>query len=63
MLECSDHADQGSAVPGKGNYYSPYILEGWLIAGRHRTYLPFTSYVVSLIAFEEARLAFAATDF
>ena len=29
-----------------GNNYSPRDLDGWLIAGRHRTFLPFSSYVV-----------------
>jgi hypothetical protein len=46
MLEFVDHPDMPAA--GKASYYSPYILEGWLIAGRHRTFLPFTSYVVNL---------------
>jgi hypothetical protein len=46
MLEYSDLVDQTAAALGKGSFYSPYILEGWLIAGRHRTFLPFTSYVV-----------------
>ena len=28
------------------NGYSPYMLEGWLLVGQHRTFLPFPSYVV-----------------
>jgi hypothetical protein len=52
MLEYSDHQDQGLSVTGKSSYYSPYILEGWLIAGRHRTFLPFTSYIVSGFSFK-----------
>ena len=29
------------------NGYSPYELEGWLLVGQHRTFLPFPSYLVS----------------
>ena len=28
------------------NGYSPYELEGWLLVGQHRTFLPFPSYLV-----------------
>ena len=30
------------------NGYSPYLLEGWLLVGQHRTFLPFPSYVVRI---------------
>jgi len=37
--------EDGQTNPG----YSPYLLEGWLIVGRHRTFLPFPSHVTSVI--------------
>lgn len=39
--------DQQGALDKMYNGYSPYLLEGWLLVGQHRTFLPFPSYVVS----------------
>ena len=33
----------------EGSIYSPYLLEGWLIVGKHRTFLPFQGSVTSVI--------------
>jgi len=33
---------------GERFVYSPHALDGWLIVGKHRTFLPFPSYVVRL---------------
>ena len=35
----------GAAV---GAPYSPHLLDGWLGAGKHRTFLTFPSYIVSI---------------
>ena len=35
----------GQAV---GTPYSPRLLDGWLGAGKHRTFLTFPSYIVSI---------------
>ena len=31
-----------------GTPYSPHMLDGWLGAGKHRTFLTFPSYIVSI---------------
>eukprot|EP00092_Neocalanus_flemingeri_P027151 GFUD01029445.1.p1 GENE.GFUD01029445.1~~GFUD01029445.1.p1 ORF type:complete len:526 (+),score=174.43 GFUD01029445.1:44-1621(+) len=38
----------GQAV---GTPYSPHKLDGWLGAGKHRTFLPFPSYITSIIEY------------
>jgi len=38
----------GQAV---GTPYSPHRLDGWLGAGKHRTFLPFPSYITSIIEY------------
>eukprot|EP00095_Tigriopus_kingsejongensis_P006424 maker-scaffold469_size162558-snap-gene-0.29 protein:Tk06424 transcript:maker-scaffold469_size162558-snap-gene-0.29-mRNA-1 annotation:"cdk5 and abl1 enzyme substrate 1 isoform x2" len=43
----TDQAVRGSISSG----YSPHELDGWLIAGKHRTFLPFPSYVTSIIEY------------
>ena len=46
----------GWGVPN-GTPYSPHTLDGWLGAGQHRTFLPFSSYMVSqLYYFKKTRL-------
>ena len=39
-----------------GNPYSPHTLDGWLGAGKHRTFLPFSSYLVSFFGFKKSDL-------
>ena len=39
-----DFGDHRAGAPSL--VYSPHALEGWLIAGKHRTFLPFSSHVV-----------------
>ena len=34
-----------------GSPYSPHTLDGWLGAGKHRTFLPFPSYITSIIEY------------
>jgi len=34
-----------------GTPYSPHTLDGWLGAGKHRTFLPFPSYITSIIEY------------
>ena len=41
----SEEAGWGLAV---GSPYSPHLLDGWLGAGKHRTFLTFPSYIVSI---------------
>ena len=34
-----------------GTPYSPHLLDGWLGAGKHRTFLTFPSYIVSSLLY------------
>ena len=52
----SPRSGRGTPVPEDttwgqaiGMPYSPHKLDGWLGAGKHRTFLPFPSYIVSKI--------------
>ena len=45
IIEISDE-NEPSVLDTMYNGYSPYLLEGWLLVGQHRTFLPFPSYVV-----------------
>ena len=38
--------ESGSWGVPMGTPYSPHTLDGWLGAGKHRTFLPFSSYMV-----------------
>ena len=43
------------------NGYSPYLLEGWLLVGQHRTFLPFPSYVVRFLPYSQGSTRFMGT--
>ena len=52
-LETEDGGGGGGEEPSWGQAvgtpYSPRLLDGWLGAGKHRTFLTFPSYIVSIL--------------